>query len=250
MPNINVIRRVIFGGGMAVAPSPPLSNLVIWLDSNVPSSLFVNSDGTGGTPATGGTVGRWKDISGNNYYVSQTIASQRPLYVTNSINSKPALVFDGIDDILSSPTFTWNRPETIYIVFKRNRDTQIETVFDGFGLNNMRLFMGFRFATEIQLFAQNYGAVTSLSTGSYSIIRCVFKASAQGSSITINNEAPVVDAIGNMNADGSGLTLGSYAGGGTYSLVNICEVIGYNSILTAADNTTIMSYLNTKYAIY
>ena len=68
----------------AVPPFMPdlLGTLAAWFTAHDNSYMTVNSDGTGGAPADGGTVGRWLDRSGNSNHVSQTTAANRPMWRT------------------------------------------------------------------------------------------------------------------------------------------------------------------------
>lgn len=54
----------------------------VWLTAYDNSYLKVNSDGTGGSVSSGGTVGRWEDRSGNGNHVSQSTANIRPVFRT------------------------------------------------------------------------------------------------------------------------------------------------------------------------
>lgn len=71
------------------------TNNKLWLmaDANVYSNA-------GTTLATNGnTVQQWNDLSGNNNNATQLTAGNRPTYVTNVVNSKPALQFNGAKSI-------------------------------------------------------------------------------------------------------------------------------------------------------
>ncbi len=52
-----------------------------WWTSDDNTYLTVNSDGTGGAVADGGTIGRWLDRSGSTEHVSQATANIQPVYL-------------------------------------------------------------------------------------------------------------------------------------------------------------------------
>jgi hypothetical protein len=71
-------------------PSPvQIEGNVLWLDSEY--SPVVQE---------GGAVRRWEDVLGRGR-ASQESSANRPLFVENSLNGKPAVVFDGNNDFLS-----------------------------------------------------------------------------------------------------------------------------------------------------
>lgn len=63
----------IFSGGVGGA----------WFTAYDNTYLKVNSDGTGGAVASGGTVGQWEDRSGNGNHLSQVTANVRPVFAAN-----------------------------------------------------------------------------------------------------------------------------------------------------------------------
>lgn len=69
-------------------------NTVLWLDANKISQ------------ANGTTVNYWYDVNQANRYVKQASTSKRPTLMHNAINGKKSLVFDGVNDIMTSPAIT------------------------------------------------------------------------------------------------------------------------------------------------
>jgi len=77
--------------GFALALWTPVqlgASLALWLDANDTSTITLN----------GSMVSQWADKSGNGRNVSQATATSQPAYDTVAFNSKPALVFDGVND--------------------------------------------------------------------------------------------------------------------------------------------------------
>lgn len=65
-----------------------LSGLLLWLDATDP-----NGDGT--QPSSGIALLTWVDKSRNGYNATQATGSAQPLFVTNQLNGRPAIQFDG-----------------------------------------------------------------------------------------------------------------------------------------------------------
>lgn len=68
------------------------ATLSMWYDADDAASITLN----------GSTVSQWNDKSANARHISQGTASQQPTYETNKLNAKPAILFDGSNDILST----------------------------------------------------------------------------------------------------------------------------------------------------
>src|SRR3990172_6088908 len=57
-----------------------------------------------GVTLAGTAVSQWADQSGNSRNATQGTASSQPTLVSNALNGKPALSFDGVNDFM---TFTF-----------------------------------------------------------------------------------------------------------------------------------------------
>lgn len=79
------------GGKVDVQPGP-LPGSALWFDAASPFTLAKNADGTGGTPAPGGAVGRWTSLSGSLW---ASASSGTPTYQTNVVNGLSVLRFTG-----------------------------------------------------------------------------------------------------------------------------------------------------------
>lgn len=91
--------------------------------------------------ANGDYVSLWMDQSGNGRHFAQTTASKRPTLSSTGINSKPSVLFDGVDDYLNTASTSLSGAFTLFMVFKltgtagnvMNHGTDTGTV-DGFAL--------------------------------------------------------------------------------------------------------------------
>jgi hypothetical protein len=80
------------GVGTVTLPSPPTGNLMLWL----------KADAVTGSGPMG--LSSWNDSSGNNNNAYQGITSDRPLWIPNALNGRPAVNFDGVSDFLFLPS--------------------------------------------------------------------------------------------------------------------------------------------------
>lgn len=87
------------------------TNLKLWLEADV---LVSNADGD--------AIQTWPDISGNANDFTQATLANRPLLKTDILNGRPALLFDGSNDLFTGPllsTFiTAVNGGTIYVLAK------------------------------------------------------------------------------------------------------------------------------------
>lgn len=71
------------------APSLSVTNLQLWVSADA----GVQRDSSN-------RVARWVDFSGRDYDAMQVLTNARPTYVTNAINGRPAIRFDGTNDFM------------------------------------------------------------------------------------------------------------------------------------------------------
>jgi len=101
-------RRVVAmqaGGGSAFSPAS-IPGLQLWLDA---SQIVGLNDGD--------AVTTWNDASGNGRNATQATASKKPIYKTNIYATKPALLFDGVDDVLGFTNYLPGNTFTMVAVF-------------------------------------------------------------------------------------------------------------------------------------
>ena len=68
-----------------------LGDVRVWLAASSPGSGYTD----------GQAVSTWSDLSGAGNHFTQGTAGARPLFRTNRFGTQPAVVFDGVDDILT-----------------------------------------------------------------------------------------------------------------------------------------------------
>ena len=76
-------------GAAGSGDSIPTQGLAFWVRADT------------GLTLAGTTVSQWADLSGNNRHAAQGAAASQPTVVTNALNGKPVLRFDGVNDFLN-----------------------------------------------------------------------------------------------------------------------------------------------------
>ena len=97
------VRRI----PLFLPPPTAISGCVMWLDAEFSEFQLDGSNG----------VVQWKGI-GSGPTAAQTVAANRPLYVTNVMNGKPAVRFDGSNDSLTLGNLGYLAPSGATIVMK------------------------------------------------------------------------------------------------------------------------------------
>jgi hypothetical protein len=198
-----------------------------------------------------GFVTTWYDQSGNARNATQSTAANQPQIVSSgsliTINSLPAVQFDGSNDNLKSSSYTAiSQPITLFLVNRYIATTPYPYLIDiggdkalGYisgagGKNDMYFGVGLKSTT-------NYAANTNF----------LWYALANGSSsqISINGETIVSGNAGTGNS--SSITIGSNLAltTGAFANSNYSEFIFYPSN-QSSNLTGIRSNINTYYGIY
>ena len=120
MNGISVLTRGMLGVGMAILVCASAHAQGLAPDQFSGLSLWLRADM--GIVQSGGAVSEWQDQSGNGNHVGQTSAAAQPLLIENAIGGKPAVVFDGTDDLLTNGVYVLPGPAT-YVIVERNLST-------------------------------------------------------------------------------------------------------------------------------
>ncbi len=223
---------LVISGGAVELQASPAAGSAVWLDAASIASMAKNTDGSGGVPAAGDGVGRWTSLSGSNWVSS----SSKPTYQTNVLNGLPILRFAGGIPFMSNVVA---QGSTVFVVYKQTGslgnwlqplDSQGQTPSSGWlhminSANQRCLTRGGGAVSVGSTFPSTNWAVqvVQLQTNNY---RLWVNESAYGPS-TATNEFTAFTHLG---------IPGDFA-----------EVIIYTNLLSAADRTTTISYLQKKW---
>ena len=221
-------------------------------------------NGSGAAASNGETVATWQDQSGNTRHATQAVDADRPLYVaSSSLNSKPALNFDGVTDYLKSTISVTTTTVTAFIVYRLDSiaaacrlSSIVAAINADFNDSNSCILGYYASTTQLEGFRNpnDKSFKASLGAAPYNAIIC---SQWDGSNHTLyynstTGETPVASAEGAFNA------VEWWIGGGrngpgvlsTPTDCHIAEMILSTSSLGATDRNNTLGYLNSRYAVY
>ena len=239
------IRKV--GGGAPFSPAD-ISGLSLWLKADA------------GVTLSGSDVTAWADQSGNGNNASSE-EETRPTLVSNTLNAKPVLRFDGAGQKMAITSSIGGTAYSIFIVCKNN-DNENGSMFLWSTDENFAKYIGSVTATSYNASIRNKFILSENDVGSGegdSIIAW--------SSIAVNNNYFIGTATQNgggkaySNGSGGADSLGAFSASNTFNLIggygfgyeldgDVAEIISYNRAVTTPERQQVEAYLNTKYAIY
>lgn len=236
----------------AAGPANIETGLQMWLDAS--SLSLINND----------PVSSWTDLSGTNKNATQDTLAMRPLYKTNMINGKPAVVFDGINDYLAfDGSIIVNTNYTIITVLKRTSSTPSSHHYFLGGTENAQnknLHLGWRvngtfthapYTNDYDMRVSNYAAGDPANIFSFRHSTTAGKDTyINGALRGLNMNAAVSGRFAHLT-DWKGASIGRYIDGAINNRFNgwMAELIVYNRYLTETERKAIEAYLANKYAL-
>jgi len=227
-------------------PLPAVSNLRLWLRADK------------GLTENGGVVSTWADQSGNFNSAAQPIESQRPTLVTDGLNGRPVLRFDGADDSLvvaHSPSLAITGDLTSFFVVKfddfatfravwakTNNNLPAPTDFytlPGSGLP--RVFRGNGAASNGFIDALSAPLEGEFAFLGFDMTATSFRHFLNGE---LNGEGEILATIADTGAP---LHIGTRGDQFTRLKGDLAELIIYDSALSEDDRNQVFDYLNARY---
>ena len=216
--------------GPAATPQPPTSGLLAWLRAD---ALLGKSNNT--------PVNFWGDASATRSNAVQTDVTRQPLYLSNGLNGRPTIHFDGQKDFLQFPELS--NIQSGFLVVRHRTGTQDAAGVLGDGVSND--FRGgngtllFQTTGDVPAVANpnllnGQGYVNGVSTAPGSILK------------PTTFQILSFVATGNLQAQ----FLGSDRNyDGRYWDGDFAEVLLYNSALSGTDRQSVEAYLERKYSL-
>ena len=249
--------------GPTVAGTPPepprlpvTANLALWLDAH----------DLEGSATTTDRVRRWPDKTAEKSDVFQDTPARQPTYLANGLNGKPALQFDGKDDVLVNPdanvltnlsAYTW------FVVAKTNVTNDNDFALS-FGTDNSFGRLEF-FNDAIYLTAgQNtsYGHTRSFSSKEFHVFSHTFDGSQAEDTHKLQcwidgQRQPVSSFVDQQPArtpNERGFTLGAISpraepGSPVHFDGQVAEILVYRRRLTMSERLYVGSYLQSKWGL-
>lgn len=208
-----------------------VANLVLWLDASDAATITESS----------GLVSQWDDksVAGNDMTASGTA---RPLTNNATQNGLNIIEFDGTTDKMDSVTASYSQPNTVYMVTTVPTSDQkpifastgaLQNAIDRRTTSNYRLLAG-----------------VSLQGGSITTAMQILRAIFDGSSSELERNGSSI-LSGNAGTDNvQHFRVGANSAASAFGDVDIAEVLVYNSNPTSGEHTSILAYLNDKWAVF
>ena len=232
-----------------------ISSLALWFDASDPATIT----------QSGGLVSEWRDKSSNAYSVIQGTVGNRPTYATNLLNGLPGVQLSVTTYLYqvgsSMPNFSSSPATTVYMVAKNGSSMPnwniINTMwFTGISGATQRYHFSFGYLTTngITLFAKGAAVVNPSSyvvpLNSNAIIG--FSSSATSNFIFYNGSNTAYASSGALpSANNTTWFLFGDARTSTPPVTdeNIYEYVGFNTVLTTAQQQLVEGYLATKWGL-
>lgn len=137
-------------GGSGASTSAAVDN---WVPADLGASLaaWYDANDTASLTLATANVQQWNDKTGNAAHLSQVSATNQPVYDAVGLNARPAVVADGIDDVLETGPFVVDDPLSIYAVARNSGGGGTQRLVSA--LPDFRLFFG----AEASSFATYFG---------------------------------------------------------------------------------------------
>jgi len=201
---------------------------------------LINGYDTAGNPAHSGVVSSWGDRSGNSNNLSQSNATNQPLFDSSSsnLNSKPSVVFDGSNDFLNLTDSITLTADFSMLVALKNVDANKAVAF-GHAVTYTNVPWHRHINGSDYVFAANSGAITDPSNAS------VIAMTRASNSVKLyqNGGTPA------LTTTSSGTGTITVFGDSSLQHHNgeIAEAILFDSMISLTDLNTIHSYFANKY---
>ncbi len=220
--------------------SLPATNLKMWLraDLNVTS--------------LGSAVSNWGDVSGSYNDATQTTSGNQPTVVSNVINGKPVIRFNGTTSKMSLPTSTdlgiRSNPYEIFVVGKSSSGN-VQFLFAGGATEQFEYHLngvGARFIPTTATYL-DLGASGNYANGNAHVFSA--RASGSGGAVRVDGMDGGTSSSNILSASSANLLLGVRSDNTYFFNGDIAEVILYNAILSTTDRNTVEQYLANRYNI-
>ena len=245
----------------------------IGLPSAIPTAgLELWLKGDAGVDVINGTVSKWHDQSINGNDVVQTNTSRQPQFVSNLLNGKPIISFDGVNDKLGFTGSTLLSQFSLFLVINNHHGTNgnegnvitfgpngdfghqffMGMAIPEFGSDTLGMFTGngwVRGGTPGLVALDQWRNLSVVNTGT------IWSTTLQWNGIDVplasgGTASAISIKLGDATGSGGGIGGANGVPAGTiYAKCDVAELIIYNRTVTDSERTAIENYLAVKYNI-
>lgn len=227
-------------------PPSAIGSCVVWLDSEFSNFVL---DGSG-------NVQQWKGV-GNTPTAFQETAASRPLYVTNVLNGKPAVRFDGTNDFLQFSDIGASFPNGATLICKVRIEDNDYNIFGTLNSSSNRWNNGTgqgslgMFTTAVQTYSGSIGFPNEIDSNG-TMVFSVRVSQSYGIDMRENNRSIAFKQPSTFTyTGGNSFFIGKSGGASGYFKGDIYSFALFARVLTDKEVRSIEEYFAWRYdAIY
>lgn len=190
---------------------------------------------------TSAIISQMTDLSGNNNHATQATVANQPVLIASSLNSLPAVKFNGNQLLVSNFQPTSNH--TLFFVY-RNR------INGGSFYSALNQNRPLQRETQVWNNENNSNINLSLNLNSKNCVCFSMSYSTPFNEVFVNNNTSL-QSVGSNTAGGSQpyneFVFGARNGNQEYINAEICEIIVYTKILSASERDQVYQWIKSKY---
>lgn len=210
---------------------------------NINLNSWFSADNAGNNIDSEG-VSSLDNLATNGISISQGEPTSKPIILTNELNGKPVVSFDGVDDFLRSDSANSPLAEISLFMVWKTRSGAIQNVIDGFpGSGRKRVYYTTSGNNSLVFNAGELVQYQKEAPFDYIISTCIYNGA--NSSAFENGVLQDFGSIG-LSLFG-GITMGTGIDNAFYLDGAIAELIIAEGALNTQDRISIENYLRTKY---
>ena len=259
---INPYRFAAAGG---ITDPTDIAGLDLWLDASDADTLYTLASGGTTPPADDATTGRWEDKSGNANHAQQPTAGDRPLRRVAEVNGLDVLDFTAGPFMYGTANLTPRQTDakSIFVVCKMDVSAATTSIFTPYGTDGATTGQVGLVTSEI---AYRCSSAVWVSTDPCSTTAANIITLTQSGAGNIHDVCDMwLDGTNVTQTAGAGnnLALSDYAGanwgigsgdprsgGGSLPIDGkVCEIIVYDTELSASDRGDVETYLANKWGV-
>lgn len=230
-------RITTYYESVVTGAQPTTTNLFFWFRAN----SGITKDGAD-------KVSQWDNQVSGEPDLVQAVSGKQPLLVTNQLNGKSIVRFDGIDDFMQTVdrAGVLSQPNSFFIVFKVFSTTNSQRfVSTNDVTNNAHFYWQNNFMRFFAGFVKTWTTTDAPPFVDFMVFELIYDGAT---SFAYENKILKIFIgvdIGTQGADS--VTLGAYFNGTLNSEIDVAEFLFYNDIKSGNTRNDIYTYIKEKY---